>query len=468
MRTSLSISFLITLSFLLGYARDLLVAWRYGGTWMADSFFVALLLPSFFENLLGITLRDAVIPYLYALRQKGLDILQQQFRRLQLFVWTTGFGVAAVVVLGATLWLKLLMPGWESKQISEFLWVFRLAGALIFVQTVLCFQTAVFNYAGRFVLPVTRTVLSNICAIGVLFYTGKSVGSVIAGILFGQFFLLAVMRFMLKKVLLTHHAVGDPLSSARPSLIIYLMPLLIVTFSQQICFVVERILCSYMAEGSIAKMSYAYRIAIIPMTLYIFSALSLIYPRLSLSWLRRQNEDFVQLLHYGVVLTLVFLAPAAVVLTSASSSVVTLLFQRGAFGPEQTIVTASLLSVYGFGPPAVGMTLFCGRILVLMGKGRQFAALAVLSALSIICIDIAVYDTYGVLGLAVSYVVCNWIQALISLILIARYVPTFQPWGSLVRWIGACLLVYCGVLITMTSNFGWMKLLLTCASVFAA
>jgi len=468
MRTSISVLCLVILSFLLGYVRDLLIAWKYGGTWMADSLFVALLLPMFFENLSGIALKDAVLPHLYALRQQGLNVLRKQFRRLQFSVWAIGMGLTLVVALGAPLWLKLLMPGWENERINEFMWVFQLASILIFAQSVLYFQTAVFNSEGYFVLPMTRTVLFNIGAIIAMLLVETNIALVVMGILITQLLLLVVMQIILKKACLVHTTVDSASPLDRTSLARYLMPLLAIAFTQQLCFVVERILCSYMQEGSIAQLSYAFRIATIPLALYIFSALSLIYPRLSLTWLRRQDEDFARLLQHTIFVTFVFLVPAAIVLITLSVNVITLLFQRGAFGEEQTIAIAPLLSTYGIGLPAIGMTLLCGRVLVLMNRGWQFVALTMLSSLLIICIDIGAYQKYGVLGLSVGYSVGNWFQAAVSLIMIKWGLPTFRPWASLLRWMAVCLLVYCGVMAIMTPNLGWMGMLLSCAGVFAA
>ncbi|HAQ24534.1 MAG TPA: virulence factor, partial [Pseudomonas sp.] len=64
MNASLIILALTVASFLLGFLRDLFIARAFGLSWQADLIFVALILPMFFENFLGLALRDAMIPYL--------------------------------------------------------------------------------------------------------------------------------------------------------------------------------------------------------------------------------------------------------------------------------------------------------------------------------------------------------------------------------------------------------------------
>lgn len=467
MSPSAAIACLVVLSFSLGYVRDLLVAWRFGGSWVADSLFVALMLPVFFENLLGVALRDAVIPHLQALRLQGATILQQQFQRLQAVVWMGGLVVTAIVALGAPLWLAMLMPGWGSERVEEFIPTFQLAGALIAAQTVLYFQTAVFNAGGRFLLPMTRTVLLNLGAIVALAYTTTTVGLVVTAMLMGQLLLLGVMQTRLKELVVARVPADSGTAPGGPSLIGYFVPLLIVAAAQQVCFVVERVLGSYMAEGSIAHLSYAFRIGTIPLTLFALSSLALIYPAFTVTWLDRRDEHFAKLLHQALSVTFVFLAPAAALLSATSSDVISLLLERGAFGAEQTAAASPLLTVYGIGLPAMGLTLLTGRILIAMQKGAQYAVLTVMCSLLIVAIDLAIYRSHGAFGLAVGYVVGNWLQALVSVVLIARHTPKFNPWGSMLRWAGASLLVYWTVL-TLAPTSSWPGLLLSCVFAFIA
>ena len=453
----------------MGYVRDLLLAWRYGSSWIADSFFVALLLPSFFGNLLGAALKDAVVPYLQASRFRGVEFLYRRIKQIQLAVWSGGIGVAVIIALGAPLWLALLVPGWDGEKVQEFMWVFQLSSALILVQTVLYFQTAIFNVNGYFILPMTRTVWLNVGAILALLYTETNMGIIIASMLAGEAFLLCVMQYKLRSLLVEHPvpSSNELLSPKQPTFSELLVPFLLVAALQQICIVVERILGTYMAEGSITQLSYAFRIVTIPLTLFSFSILALLYPRLSLIWLERASDRFSQILHHAVSVTLFFLVPASVVLCMAAYEITVFLLQRGAFGPEQVQMTSSLLAVYGIGLPAMGLALLAGRALVAIHKGWVFAGITALCSLFIVCFDLSVYQEYGPMGLAIGNVVGISLQAFLSLLPIVLSVPTFKPWVSILRWAGASLLVYYA-LSFVTPIDGWMNLLLIGVMAFVA
>ena len=434
---------------------------------MADSLFVALMLPVFFENLLGVALRDAVIPYLQMAKLRGIAVLRHCVRRFQARAWIGGFAVTSVVAFGASIWLKVLVPGWGPERVDEFVWVFQLASVLIAVQTILYFQAAVFNASGSFVLPMMRTVLLNLGAIVALAISASvdSVGWVVAGMLLGQLLLLGIMQNKMSAVSEINISTRAPEVQTMPSISGYFLSLLVVAAAQQACFVLERMLATYMPDGSIAQLSYAFRIGTIPLTLFSFSVLTIIYPAFTSIWLEQKKDDFVRLLQQGSTMTLVFLVPAAVVVTACASNVIALLLQRGAFGAAQTAATAPLLAIYGIGLPAMGLTLFAGRVLVAIHEGRLFAMITVVCSLVIVIVDLVVYKTHGAFGLALGYVLGNWLQALMSLIMVTRRIKSYKPYASLIRWGIAALLAYWILLIVPYAN-NWIELFLTCIGTF--
>ena len=98
MNVSLVILALTVASFLLGFLRDLFIARSFGLSWEADLIFVALILPLFFENFLGLALRDAMIPYLQKLRSQSQSLFEAVARWLYWRIMLLG-GAACLLAL---------------------------------------------------------------------------------------------------------------------------------------------------------------------------------------------------------------------------------------------------------------------------------------------------------------------------------------------------------------------------------
>jgi putative peptidoglycan lipid II flippase len=432
MRHSVFIVSMVSLSFTLGFIRDMLVAWQYGGGEFADILYVALIAPVFFENILGVAIRDALIPYLLGLKSRGSKIIIDAVRRLQISAWTIAIFVTVFVFLGAQVILEKIMPGWGWDKVDASLFSFRLAALLIALQTIIYFQTAVLNINGNFILPMWRTILLNLGAIWGIYLSPHNVSWVILGMLLGQFFLLCIQQTKISSFKFQEKTKNI---EGVKSLKQLMVPLLIGTTAQQVCFVVERILASFLHEGAIAELTFAFRIATIPLTLFALSIMAVLYVSFSDIDTKIKKESFNYILNKSINMSLVFLVPPAVLMVAIPTSIISILLERGAFTSSSTIAISPILLVYGLGLPGMGLSLLGGRILLAQGRGRLFMGISILCALLIIFLDLISYNSIGLLGLAISYSVCCWIQAILSFLFINRFNLSLMVWITFARWI---------------------------------
>ncbi|QGZ30993.1 lipid II flippase MurJ [Stutzerimonas stutzeri] len=432
MNASLVILALTVASFLLGFLRDLFIAKAFGLSWEADLIFVALILPMFFENFLGLALRDAMIPYLQKLRSQSQALFETVSRWLYWRVMLMGAAVSAVAIVASYWLLTLLAPGWTDAQVASGQLVFCVGAALIAVQAVLYCQGALLNMDEVFILPMTRTVLLNAGAIiaillfqptGMVIFIGMLLPQL--GLIVAQHRRIAYLRGE-KQAETRGHAGGFGLAFA---------PVLLAAGAQQGCILAERMFASYLDEGSITMLSFAFRIVTIPLTLYALSVLSVLFPRFVSSW---NDIDFIghaAVIRKGLLATLLFLVPAAVVLCSFPQTVVAVLLERGQFGAPQTQATASLVVLYAAGLPAMGLALLWGRALLAQHQSRLFLAITLVSSALTIGLDALLYGPYGAEGLAFAFSAGASLQALFMGLYVYRASPTGLAPGILLRWI---------------------------------
>src|SRR5690606_10209020 len=117
---------------------------------------------------------------------------------------------------------------------------------------------------------------------------------------------------------------------------------LLAATAQQSCILAERIFASYLEEGSITMLSFAFRIVTIPLTLYALSVLAVLFPRFVASWNDGDMSGYASAVRKGLLATMLFLLPASVVLCSFPETVVAILLERGEVGPPRAAATGSL------------------------------------------------------------------------------------------------------------------------------
>ncbi|MBA1279197.1 murein biosynthesis integral membrane protein MurJ [Stutzerimonas stutzeri] len=432
MNASLVILALTVASFLLGFLRDLFIAKAFGLSWEADLIFVALILPMFFENFLGLALRDAMIPYLQKLRSQSQALFETVSRWLYWRVMGMGATVSVVAIAGSYWILNLLAPGWSDAQVATGQIVFCVGAALIAVQAVLYCQGALLNMDEIFILPMTRTVLLNAGAIiGILLF--QPTGMVIfIGMLLPQ---LALIWLQHRRIVYLRGSESVETEGHRGSFGLAFAPVLLAAGAQQGCILAERMFASYLDEGSITMLSFAFRIVTIPLTLYALSVLSVLFPRFVSSWNDGDCIGHAAVIRKGLLATLLFLVPATVVLCSFPQPVVSVLLERGQFGAAQTDATASLVVLYSLGLPAMGLALLWGRTLLAQHQSRLFLVITLVSSALTISLDALLYGPYGAEGLAFAFSSGAALQALFMGLYVYRASPTGLAPSVLLRWI---------------------------------
>jgi len=438
MNASLIILALTVASFLLGFLRDLFIARAFGLSWQADLIFVALILPMFFENFLGLALRDAMIPYLQKLRSQSEALFAAVGRMLYWRVMALGV-VVSVIIIAASHWiLTLLAPGWSDAQIASGQLVFCVGALLVAVQAVLYCQGALLNLDNVFVLPMTRTVLLNAGAIiGILLF--QPTGMVIfIGMLLPQLALILAQHrrigYLRDSSTLTAQGHGGKFGLA-------FAPVLLAAGAQQACILAERMFASFLDEGSITMLSFSFRIVTIPLTLYALSILAVLFPRFASSWNDGDHDSHAAVIRKGLLATLLFLVPATVVLLSFPDAIVSVLLERGAFGSTQTAATASLVAIYALGLPAMGLALLWGRALLAQHRARLFLMVTLASSALTIGLDALLYRTYGAEGLAAAFSSGSALQALLMGIFVYRASPRGLGTALLLRWLATAAVV---------------------------
>ncbi|WP_421681470.1 virulence factor [Stutzerimonas urumqiensis] len=464
MNASLLILALTVASFLLGFLRDLFIAKAFGLSWEADLIFVALILPLFFENFLGLALRDAMIPYLQKLRGQSESVFQAVATWLYWRVAGLGLAVCVLASAASYWWLSALAPGWSAAQVDAGQLVFCVGTLLIAVQAVLYCQGALLNMEGVFVMPMTRTVLLNAGAIvGILLL--EPTGMVIfVGMLVPQLALIAVQHRRIGYVGRRHQA---RTAGRGGEFGLAFAPVLLAAGAQQACILAERMFASFLQEGSITMLSFAFRIVTIPLTLYAMSILAVLFPRFVESWERGDHDEHGATVRKGLLATLLFLVPAAVVLCSFPEAVVQVLLERGEFGDAQTAATATLVAAYGIGLPAMGFALLWGRALLAQHRARLFLIVMLASSGLTIVLDALLLRPFGAEGLAIAFSAGAIMQALLMGLFVYRISPAGLGFSLLARWLGIAIVVG-AVLHYLPKPDGFIELCLYIGAVLVA
>ncbi|MFF0412411.1 lipid II flippase MurJ [Kitasatospora sp. NPDC004745] len=344
----------------LGLLRDLLLARYFGADQGTDAFLVAWTVP---ETAAPLLIEDAMsflmVPAFalaLVLREEHPDApdpVRQLVRATLPRLLLALSGLAVAVALGAPQLVDLLAPGLADPGLA-------VACTRITAITVLPFGVA--GYLGaalrahhRFTAPAGIYVAYNLGILAVLLgcHAFLGVRSAALGVALGSL----LMAGLLIGPFLRRLRRGTPAAGARGSrqalvlMPLALLPVAAFTLTRQAQVFVERYLGSTLPPGTISHLNYAAKVSQLAMTAGILICtvtFPLVARALAAGDLTAARDRVEKDL--GQAAAVVLLGTAF--LMSCAPAVVALLFQRGAFGPQDTAATAAVIRVYSFGLPA--------------------------------------------------------------------------------------------------------------------
>ena len=120
----------------------------------------------------------------------------------------------------------------------------------------------------------------------------------------------------------------------------------------QLNLLISTALASLLPGGSVSYLYYADRLNQLPLGVVGIAVGTAILPPLSRQVRLGHAADAVATQNRGVELALLLTLPAAVALAVLAQPILSVLFQRGAFGPADAAATAAALAAYAAGLPA--------------------------------------------------------------------------------------------------------------------
>lgn len=345
----------ILVSRVLGFGREIAIAYFLGTGLAADAFFVAFRLPNLWRRLFAEG--SLVIVFVPIFSESLLKSRLEAFK-LARIVWTFLGGILSILsILGVIFapWLvKLIAPGFSTLPAKFALTInlTRIMFPYLFFICLTALAIAILNALGYFAAPAFCYALLNVSMIVSLLlahhFGWPGVYCLAIGVMIGGLLQLSLqLPFLWKEGFSL-----KPLWEYHPVLkrILTLMgPAVIGAAVYQISIFINTILASFLPSGSVSYLYYADRLVQFPLALFAFSFGTASLPTLSTQAVRKEFEVFKQTLCFSLQTVFFLILPASIGLIILRVPIITAILQRGAFSQISTYATAQALWCYAIG-----------------------------------------------------------------------------------------------------------------------
>lgn len=339
-----------------GFARDVMMAAYLGAGPVAEAFLIAFSLPNMFRRFFAEGAFNMAFVPMFSKKLEGGEDAQG-------FARDAFNGLAAILIVFSVIgtlampWLVWLMAsGFAGDERFDLAVLFgRISFVYILFISLVALLSGVLNAFGRFTEASFVPVLMNLMFIAAMLladHWGWDMGLTLAWTvpLTG----IAQLAF----TWVSAHRAGFRFAPGLPKLTPDLKRLAIIAAPAvlaggvvQVNLLVGRQVASF-TEGAVAWLSYADRLYQLPLGVVAIAVGTVLLPDLSRRLRAGDAEGGRASFNRGTEFALFLTLPAAVALVVIALPLCEVLFERGAFGPDDTAATALALAIYGAGLPA--------------------------------------------------------------------------------------------------------------------
>ncbi|MGQ9695992.1 MAG: murein biosynthesis integral membrane protein MurJ [Thermodesulfobacteriota bacterium] len=353
-QAALLIAVISFISKFFGFFREVLVAKYFGATALTDAFLVALIIPGSILGLFAAGFSTLVIPF-YLKKKSQNPESARQFVNSALTVWGTLFaGLSLLILLFTPALVRIVAYGFKGERFELAVTLTRFLIIVGLFNVLSGIFTGLFQAEKQFFFPIFTTFLGNVVLVASLFFLHHYLG--LHSWTLGQILSSSIAFFPMFLVLYWRYKFFHNLSYRQldwqeiQRFGLLLLPLVVSGGLSMLNQIVDKTIASGLDPGSIAALNFGQRVWGVPISLLATPIATAVFPYFSeLALNGSARKDYEARLQKTLGISFYIMIPSSFLLFFLSEPVVRLLFERGAFNPQATALTAFIVRMYALG-----------------------------------------------------------------------------------------------------------------------
>ncbi len=329
--------------------KELAVAHNFGTSEILDVFLIAYLIPSFTISIFAGNFSASVIPHFTEIRkQKGLDAAKKYLATIMMISFGLLLCIAAILALAGPIALKLLSSNLSETTRDLSLSLYFILLPILVIEGFVDIFAAVLNASKKFVLASFSPMLIPLCVlfslllfsseIGIYAYAYGELFGALAGMILLAIGLVRYKLFVLPKWYGLNDNVRQTISQYIP----------LISSSMIICGapVIDIIMASSLDPGSVSSLTYGNKITAVILSLSSIALVTALLPHFSSMVADRDWQSVDSTIRFFLKMVFISTIPLMIVCMIFSQEITRLLFERGEFTPQDTIVVSQIFFFY--------------------------------------------------------------------------------------------------------------------------
>jgi putative peptidoglycan lipid II flippase len=360
LKSTLTVGGMTLLSRVFGLVRDITLATVFGVSGGTDAFLVAFKIPNFMRRLFAEgAFSQAFVPVFSEYKEKhSREALRDLIDHVAGSLGTVLLLIATLGSVAAPLLVYLFAPGFtgNTERFDLTADMLRITFPYLFFISLVAFCGGILNSYNKFAVPAFTPIILNLCLISAALWLSPLFEQPIMALAWGvaaagvlqlllQFpWLLKLKLFPVPRIKRHHEGVSKILR--------LMLPAVIGSSVMQINLILDTIIASFLAAGSVTWLYYSDRMLEFPLGVLGIAIATVILPALSQQHANESRESFNQTLDWALKLVMLIALPAGIGLMLLAGPILATLFQHGDFSANDSYMASLSLMAYILGLPA--------------------------------------------------------------------------------------------------------------------
>lgn len=342
------------------------------------------------------------------------------FFSLLRYLVLVGLGVTFVLFFFPGHIIHVILPGFTGSQLdvsSELLKYMSFACFLLIISNLTYITLTAYKSFGFVALGDLLFKILIIVSL-IIFSKNYGLSSILIGITLGTFVKLVIHLIGLRRKFIFSPFLSG--NKYMKNIWILTWPILIGIIFSQISSIVDNMFASFLPEGSISALGYSKKIVDLPVVVLPYALSIVIFPYFSELYIEKRIDQLKKILFKTLALISLVFIPVAIFSYLLSDDIVKLIFQRGAFDIESTLLTARPLAIYAIGMPAFAIETVLVVFYFSIGDTKTPIFIGVVCVVINIFFTWWLIDSTGYLAIASSLVISKTLKVILLLFLLKR------------------------------------------------
>ena len=410
--------------------RDVVVASYFGTSDAVDAFFIALAVPTYVSQVLTGSLPVALVPiYLRVQERRGVREAGRLLTSLVIVAGAIVASASAILALAAPIVLPLAGATFDGEKLALTQRLFLIMLPAIFISGISGILAGVLNAHERFVLAALTPAFMSIMSVAFLLAAGHQWGVYALAI--------GMSAGYLAEVLVLGGAVGRRgLFGTAPwrvwqhpevrEVLGQYAPLLVGAALMSSSPLIDQTMAASLGAGKVAALAYGSKIVTAGLGIAITAVTTAIFPHFSRMVASQDWHGVRHTLRTYSRLVLAGTVPTVLVIGVFSSSIIRLLFERGAFSASDTRVVASIQTLFALQIPFYVLGMIGVRLLSATGANRTLMWISIGNFFTNIIGNYVCMKIWDVAGIALSTSIVYMLSSIALYVCVARRIATLE------------------------------------------